>query len=97
MYDRILQRKWSMLKEPYFLKKDKRLYFENRLCVPQGNLRNNIMHDNIESLLGGHRGENKTFTLIQRHFYGRLKEMTLKSMLTHVNVVKNPNRLTKKG
>ncbi len=27
------------------------------------------MHDNHESLLGGHRGENKALTLIRRHFF----------------------------
>ncbi len=35
-----LKKNGQIFKEPYF-KKDKRLYFENRLCVPQGNRRNN--------------------------------------------------------
>ncbi len=63
-----LKKNGQMLKNR-ILRKDKRLYFENKLCVPQENLRNYIMHDNHESLLGGHRCEKKTSPLIQRQFY----------------------------
>ncbi len=64
-----LIKKLETVKAPYF-KKGKRLYFENRLCIPDGKIRETIMHDNHESLLGGHRGETKTLTLIRGIFTG---------------------------
>lgn len=59
---------FSNPKEPY--KKDgKRLYFEHRMCIPQGSTRKTILHDNHESLLGAHRGFNKTLRKIEEHFF----------------------------
>lgn len=54
--------------EPY-KKVGKRLYFENRLCIPKGNTRKTILHDNHESLLGAHRGFKKTLKKIKEHFF----------------------------
>ena len=51
------------------VKRSKRLFFENRLCLPKGTIRAMIMHDNHESLLGGHRGLNKTLSLLKRSYY----------------------------
>ncbi len=66
--DEQLNENLETVQEPYF-KKGKRLSFENRLCIPGGEIRETIMHDNHESLLGGHRRDNKTLTLIRRHFF----------------------------
>ena len=59
---------WEQTEPPY-IKKSNRIYFEGRLCIPNGNLKNTILHDNHNSLLGGHRGENKTYELIKRDFF----------------------------
>ncbi len=88
--------KWENVKESYF-KREKRLYFENRLFIPQGNLRNSIVHDNNESLLEGHSGETKTFTLVQRHFYWQTQRNDIKSTSIHAEDVKSPNLLTKES
>jgi len=52
-----------------YTKKGKRLYFETRLCIPKGKIRETILHDNHESLLGAHRGSKKTLSLISRLFF----------------------------
>ncbi len=39
---------------PPYRRKGKRLYFENRLCIPEGSIRQNILHDNHTSVHGGH-------------------------------------------
>ncbi len=62
-----LRKKLETVKAPYF-KKGKRLYFENRLCIPDGKIREIIMHDNHESLLGGHRGETKNLDIDTKAF-----------------------------
>ncbi len=54
---------------PPYRRKGKRLYFENRLCIPEGALRQNILHDHHTSVYGGHRGYNKTNSLIKRNFF----------------------------
>ena len=59
---------WIEPKQPYS-RKGSRLYFENRLCIPKGTVRDIILHDNHESLHGGHRGISKTISLIKRHYY----------------------------
>ena len=66
--DEYFKKIWEDPREP-FTKKGQRLYFEKRLCIPKGKIRDTIMHDNHESLLGAHRGISKTTSLIKRHFY----------------------------
>ena len=53
-------------------KTGKSLYFENRPRIPKGTIREIIMHDNHESLLGAHRGSKKTLSLITRHSFGQV-------------------------
>ena len=65
-------------KEPYE-KRGKRLYFENRLCIPNGKIRSTVINDNHESLLGGHRGFSKTLSLIKRYFYWPSMKKDIKS------------------
>lgn len=55
--------------EDTYRKIGKRLYFDKRLCVPKGKIRQTILHDNHESLLGAYRGSKKTLSLISRHCY----------------------------
>ncbi len=62
-----LMKNWKLLKH-LTLKREKRLYFENRLCIPDGKIRETIMHDNHESLLGGHRGETKNLDIDTKAF-----------------------------
>ena len=71
---------WENPKQPY-MKQGKRLYFEKRLCIPKGEIRDMIMHDNHESLLGGHRGISKTTSLIRRHFYWPTLKTDVKSYI----------------
>ena len=46
-----------------------RLYLNDKLCIPSGNIKKTILNDNHESLLGAHRGYKKTISLISRYFY----------------------------
>lgn len=48
--------------EPY-TKTGKRLYSEQRLCIPKGELRKTILQSNDESLVGSHKESNKTDSL----------------------------------
>ncbi|CDF41213.1 unnamed protein product [Chondrus crispus] len=52
-----------------FSKNKNRLYFENRLCIPKGKMREIVLHDIHESLFGAHRGFKKTLQYVRRHFY----------------------------
>ncbi|CDF39069.1 unnamed protein product, partial [Chondrus crispus] len=52
-----------------FSKNKNRLYFENRLCIPKGKIREIVLHDNHESLFGAHRGFKKTLQYVRRHLY----------------------------
>ncbi|CDF37990.1 unnamed protein product [Chondrus crispus] len=52
-----------------FSKNKNRLYFENRLCIPKGKIREIVLHDNHKSLFGAHRGFKKTLQYVRRHFY----------------------------
>ncbi len=63
-----LIKNWKLLKH-LTSKKEKDSILKIDSVIPDGNMRETIMHDNHESLLGGHRGETKTLTLIRRHFY----------------------------
>ena len=62
------QRKYDYESEPY-MKMGNRLYFEKRFCIPHGSLREMILHDNHESLIGWHRALQKTLRLLNRHYY----------------------------
>lgn len=55
-------------KEPY-QKIGKRIYLENKLCIPNGDTRKIIMHDSHESLLGAHRGLKKTLSQVKRLYF----------------------------
>ena len=46
-----------------------RLYLNDKLCIPSGNIEKTILNDNHESLLGAHRGYKKTLSLILGYFY----------------------------
>ena len=52
-----------------FSKNKNGLYFEIRLCIPKGKIREIELHDNHESLLGAHRGFKRTLQYARRHFY----------------------------
>ena len=71
---------WAKPEEPYS-KRGQRLYFENRLCIPKGKIRELILHDNHESLIGAHRGATKTTSLIRRHFYWPSLKQDVKSYI----------------
>ena len=55
-------------KEPY-IKMKNRLYLEKRFCIRHGSLREMVLHDNHESLIGGHCAFQKTLRLLKRHYY----------------------------
>ena len=46
-----------------------RPYVNDKLCIPNGNIKKTISNDNHESLLGAHRGYKKTLSLISRYLY----------------------------
>ena len=46
-----------------------RLYLNDKLCIPRGNIKKTILNDKHESLLGAHRSYKKTLSLISRYFY----------------------------
>ena len=55
-------------KDPY-TKIGNRIYFEKRLCIPCGSLREMVLHENHESIICGHRAFQKTLRLLKRHYY----------------------------
>lgn len=45
------------------------LYYQNRLCIPRGEIRTAIMHDHHDTPIGGHQGFERTYEVIHRKFY----------------------------
>ena len=66
--DPFLKEHFKDPKEPYS-KMGNRTYFEKRLCIPRWSLREMVLHDNHESLIGGHRAFQKTLRLLKRHYH----------------------------
>ena len=77
LHDHEFENIYKEPKDPY-VKRSKRLFFENRLCIPKCTIRATIMHDNHESLLGGHRGLNKTLSLLKRSYYWHTMKLDVK-------------------
>lgn len=69
------------IKEPYNII-GKRLYFENRLCIPNGKIRKQILHDNHYSLHGGHRSYQKTILLLRKQYYWKKMKSDVKKYVT---------------
>lgn len=66
--DEIFKEIYDSPREPYY-KQGNKLYLDQKLCIPKGNIRKDILNDNHESLFGAHRGYKKTIAQIRRHFY----------------------------
>ena len=61
--DKYFRNIFDHVPRPY-RRKIKRIYIENRLCIPEGSIRQNILHEDHTSVYGGHRGYKKTNSLI---------------------------------
>ena len=53
------------------------MYFKERLCVPKGNYRLKLLHDNHEIPISGHLGKNKTIQRIIKDYYWKDMRKTI--------------------
>ena len=61
--------------KPPYEKRNGKLFLQDTLCIPKGEIRNKILHDHHKSIYGAHRGVRKTIKLIKSKFYWpRMKE-----------------------
>ena len=73
----------SMFRNPsgYFTKKDSLLYYRNRLCVPRGNFRKNLLHDYHTVPITGHLGSRKTYLRLQPDYYWKGLKATIEKFV----------------
>ena len=67
-----------VIKEELLIYKNRNLG-EERLCIPHGSVRTNILHDYHAAVSSSHLGYHRTYEAIQRHFYWRNLAKTVKN------------------
>ena len=66
-----------------FRKQHRLLYYKDRLCVPEGSFRLEILHDNHSSPVSGHFGRKKTIKKItEKYYWKKMYETILKYIET---------------
>jgi hypothetical protein len=53
----------------YTLQDDLLYYDQNRLCIPKGPLRAQLLHDHHDASIAGHQGFDKTYAIMHQKFY----------------------------
>ena len=62
------------------------LYFKNRLRIPKGNHRLNLLHDMHSVPVGGHLGRKKTLERIKSKYYWKNMETTVKEYVASCDI-----------